>query len=61
MRETPKFFLSPTQHKSTCAMQEGGASTGEGEASTGGERGKINKVPTAARIECGVAGIDGQP
>ena len=42
-------------------MQEGGASTGEGEASTGGERGKINKVPTAARIECGVAGIDGQP
>ena len=24
------------------------------------ERGKIKKLPTAARIECGVAGIDGQ-
>ena len=40
-RNTPKFFLSstvflsPTQHKSACAMQEGGASTGEGGASTG--------------------------
>ena len=48
----PKFFLSPTQHKSACALHEGRASTGERE--------KNNKVPTAAQIESGMTGIDGQ-
>ena len=53
MRETPKCFLNSTQHKSAHTLHERWSEQRC-------ERGKINKVPTAARIVCGVSGIDGE-
>jgi hypothetical protein len=47
VRETPRHTAQERM-----LLHEGGVSTGE--------RGKINIVPTAARMECGVPGIDGQ-